>query len=78
MSPSPTKKKATWSFRMPPVEATSTSTTAVVAREGILINPGTALGLKASILGSPSVIEKILREVIPPANKEKVKKIILD
>ena len=36
------------------------------------------LGPKASILGSPSVDEKILRGVIPPSNKGKVDKLTLD
>ena len=47
-------------------------------REDTLTNLGTVLEPKASILGSPSIAEKILRGVIPPADKEKVEKLTLD
>ncbi|GFY89241.1 hypothetical protein Acr_06g0011810 [Actinidia rufa] len=46
--------------------------------EGSSTNLGTVLGPTASILGSPSVAEKLLRGVIPPADKEKVEKLTLD
>ncbi|GFY95083.1 hypothetical protein Acr_10g0004680 [Actinidia rufa] len=39
---------------------------------------GAALGPTASILGSPSVAKKLLRGVIPSADKEKVEKLTLD
>ena len=68
------KKKATWRFRTTPVEAINTSTTIVVVREGTSDSPGTALRPMATILRSPSMVEKILGGVIPPADKENVKK----
>ncbi|GFZ01919.1 hypothetical protein Acr_15g0005280 [Actinidia rufa] len=40
--------------------------------EGTSANLGTVLGPTASILGSPSIAEKLLRGVIPPTDKEKV------
>ncbi|GFS29973.1 hypothetical protein Acr_00g0009460 [Actinidia rufa] len=46
--------------------------------EGSSANLGTALGPSASILGSPSIAEKLLWGMIPPANKEKVEKLTLD
>ena len=46
--------------------------------DGSSPNPGTVLGPEAFIMGSPSIAEKILRGVIPPADKEKVKKLSLD
>ncbi|GFS41690.1 hypothetical protein Acr_00g0075820 [Actinidia rufa] len=46
--------------------------------EGSSANLGTVLGPTTSILGSPSVAEKLLRGVIPPADKEKVEKLTLD
>ena len=78
MSPSMTKKKAIWRFRTPPNKVNNTSSTTMVVREGTSVNPGTMLGPKASILRSPSVAEKILGGVIPPADKEKVDKLSLD
>ncbi|GFS40236.1 hypothetical protein Acr_00g0067310 [Actinidia rufa] len=48
------------------------------ARDGTSTNLGTILGLGASIILSPSVAKKILRGVIPPADKEKVEKLTLD
>ena len=46
--------------------------------EGSSPSLGTALGPRASILGSPSVAEKILRGVIPPMDQEKVGQLTLD
>ena len=46
--------------------------------EGSSPSLGTALGPRASILGSPSVAEKILRGVIPPTDQEKVGQLSLD
>ena len=36
------------------------------------------LGLRASMLGSPSMAEKLLWGMIPPSNKENVEKLNLD
>ena len=47
-------------------------------REGTSTKPNNALELKASMLRSPSVVEKILVRMILPANKEKVDKLFLD
>ena len=46
--------------------------------EGSSPNLGTVLGSGVSIMGSPSIAEKILRGVIPPTDKEKVEKLTLD
>ena len=46
--------------------------------EGTSTNHGAVLGSKASMQGSPSVAEKILRGVIPLVKKEKVDKLTLD
>ena len=61
-------------------KATSSSNATASSRpgEGTSANLGTVLGPTASILGSPSVAEKLLRGVIPPADKEKVDKLTLD
>ncbi|PSS08094.1 UBX domain-containing protein [Actinidia chinensis var. chinensis] len=77
MPPFETKKKAT-SVMTPSVKMSEKVTRLVVPGEGILANPGTILGPKASVLGSPSMDEKILGGVIPPTNKEKVDKPTLD
>ena len=47
-------------------------------REGTSTKPGDALGTRASVMASASVVEKILAEVILPADKEKVEKLSLD
>ena len=47
-------------------------------REGTSASLGIVLGPRASILSSPSVVKKILRAVIPPANKEKVEQLTLE
>ncbi|GFZ12756.1 aluminum activated malate transporter family protein [Actinidia rufa] len=68
------KKKATSSSK-----ATATPTAASSRpREGTSANLGTVPGPTASILGNPFVVEKLLRGVIPPADKEKVEKLTLD
>ncbi|GFS41720.1 hypothetical protein Acr_00g0076030 [Actinidia rufa] len=46
--------------------------------EGSSANLGTIPGPTTSMLGSLSVAEKLLRGVIPPADKEKVEKLTLD
>ncbi|PSS17535.1 Histone like [Actinidia chinensis var. chinensis] len=46
--------------------------------DGTSTNLGTALGPSTSILYSPSVVKKLLRGVVPPADKEKVEKLTLD
>ena len=46
--------------------------------EGTSTKPGGILRPKVSILGSPSVVEKILAGVILPADKEKVDKLSLN
>ncbi|GFY95443.1 hypothetical protein Acr_10g0008280 [Actinidia rufa] len=51
---------------------------AMAPREGTSANPGTTLGPEASMLGNPSMAEKILAGVILHANKEKVDKLSLD
>ncbi|GFY87393.1 hypothetical protein Acr_05g0010320 [Actinidia rufa] len=68
------KKKATSSSKAPATTAAASSRPG----EGTSANLGTVLGPTASILGSPSVAEKLLRGVIPPADKEKVEKLTLD
>ncbi|GFY94786.1 hypothetical protein Acr_10g0001710 [Actinidia rufa] len=68
------KKKATSSGKAPTPPATASPRPG----EGSLANLGTVLGPAASMLGSPSVAEKLLRGVIPPADKEKVEKLTLD
>ncbi|XP_057495586.1 uncharacterized protein LOC130780587 [Actinidia eriantha] len=67
------KKKATSSNKSPATPAGSSR-----PGEGTSANLGTVLGPTASMLGSPSVAEKLLRGVIPPADKEKVEKLTLD
>ncbi|GFS45362.1 hypothetical protein Acr_00g0095770 [Actinidia rufa] len=68
------KKKATSSSKASAVP------TVAPARpgEGTSAHLGTILGPPPSILGSPSVAERLLRGVIPPTNKEKVEKLTLD
>ncbi|GFS31428.1 hypothetical protein Acr_00g0017220 [Actinidia rufa] len=68
------KKKATPSSNALPIPATASSRLG----EGTSATLDAALGPTASILGSPSVVEKLLRGVIPPADKEKVEKLTLD
>ncbi|GFZ11447.1 hypothetical protein Acr_22g0008450 [Actinidia rufa] len=68
------KKKATSSGKAP----TPPATTSPRPGEGSSANLGTVLGPTASMLGSPSVAEKLLRGVIPLADKEKVEKLTLD
>ncbi|GFS29095.1 hypothetical protein Acr_00g0005340 [Actinidia rufa] len=68
------KKKATSSSKVLATLAAASSRPG----EGTSANLGTVLGPTASILGSPSVVEKLLRGVIPPADKEKVEKLTLD
>ncbi|GFS36166.1 hypothetical protein Acr_00g0044420 [Actinidia rufa] len=67
------KKKATSSSKA------SAAPTVAPSRpgEGTLAHLGTVPGLP-SILGSPSVAERLLRGVIPPTDKEKVDKLTLD
>ncbi|PSR92996.1 hypothetical protein CEY00_Acc27605 [Actinidia chinensis var. chinensis] len=68
------KKKVTSSSKAP----TTLATTLSRPEEGTLANLSTVLGPTTSILGSPSVAKKLLRGVIPPADKEKVEKLTLD
>ncbi|GFZ06763.1 hypothetical protein Acr_18g0009330 [Actinidia rufa] len=68
------KKKATLSSKAPATPTTASSR----PRKGTSANLGIVLGPTASILGSPFVAERLLRGVIPPADKEKVEKITLD
>ncbi|GFZ06468.1 hypothetical protein Acr_18g0006380 [Actinidia rufa] len=70
----PEGKKATSSNKAP---ATPTAAS-LHPGEGTSANLGTVLGPTASILGSPSVAERLLRGVILPADKEKVEKLTLD
>ncbi|GFS31973.1 hypothetical protein Acr_00g0020190 [Actinidia rufa] len=77
MPPFETKKKAT-SVIMPSVKTSGKVTRLVVPGKGTSANPSTIWRPKASILGSPSMAEKILGGVIPPTNKEKVDKLTLD
>ena len=46
--------------------------------EGTSANLTTILEPRASILKNPTMVEKLLEGVIPPADKEEVKKIYLD
>ncbi|GFZ14944.1 hypothetical protein Acr_24g0011340 [Actinidia rufa] len=68
------KKKASSSSK------TSAAPTVVPSRpgEGTSAHLGAVPGPVPSILGSPSVAERLLRGVIPPADKEKVDKLTLD
>ncbi|GFY85493.1 hypothetical protein Acr_04g0002310 [Actinidia rufa] len=68
------KKKATSSGKA----LTPPATASPRPGEGSSANLGTVLGPTAFMLGSPSVAEKLLRGVIPPADKEKVEKLTLD
>ncbi|GFZ09933.1 hypothetical protein Acr_21g0005320 [Actinidia rufa] len=68
------KKKATLSGKAPTPPATASPRPG----EGSSANLGTVLGPTSSMLGSPSVAEKLLRGVIPPVDKEKVEKLTLD
>ncbi|GFS34119.1 hypothetical protein Acr_00g0032350 [Actinidia rufa] len=68
------KKKATSSSK-----ASVVPTVAVACPgEGTSAHLGTIPGAPPSILGSPSVAERLLRGVIPPTDKEKVDKLTLD
>ncbi|GFZ05187.1 hypothetical protein Acr_17g0007590 [Actinidia rufa] len=58
--------------------ACSRTTSLPKPEEGTSTNLSTILGPGAFILGIPSVVEKILQGVIPPADKEKVEKFTLD
>ncbi|GFZ14455.1 hypothetical protein Acr_24g0006450 [Actinidia rufa] len=51
---------------------------AIAPEEGTSVNPGAALGLKASMLENPTIAEKLFKEVIPPVDKEEVEKLDLD
>ncbi|GFZ13608.1 hypothetical protein Acr_23g0019930 [Actinidia rufa] len=68
------KKKASSSSKA------SAAPTVVPSRpgEGTSAHLGAIPGPTPSILGSPSVAERLLRGVIPPADKEKVDKLTLD
>ena len=68
------KKKATRAGNT----ANSGATPSSKPGEGISPILGTILGPRASIMGSPSIVEKMLWGVIPPADKEKVEKLTLD
>ncbi|GFS31549.1 hypothetical protein Acr_00g0018040 [Actinidia rufa] len=61
------KKKATSSSKAPATPTAASSRPG----EGTSANLGTVLGPTASILGSTSMAEKLLRGVIPPTDKEK-------
>ncbi|GFS43667.1 hypothetical protein Acr_00g0086320 [Actinidia rufa] len=70
MPPPEDKKKAlTKSKAMP---------TAAVPREGTSTNPGVVLGYNISMIGNPVVAKKLLKGVIPLADKEEVEKLDLD
>ncbi|GFZ20876.1 hypothetical protein Acr_29g0000380 [Actinidia rufa] len=68
------KKKATSSGIALPPPATASPRPG----EGSSANLGTVLGPTTSMLGSPSVAKKLLRGVIPLADKEKMEKLTLD
>ncbi|GFZ12708.1 hypothetical protein Acr_23g0010930 [Actinidia rufa] len=68
------KKKATSSSKA----SAAPTVAAARPREGTSAHLGIVLGPPPSILGSPSVAERLLRGVIPPADKEKVDKLTLD
>ena len=70
-TPEPKKKKSG------PVDHPG-ATTSFRPGEGSSPSLGTVLGPRASILGSPSIAEKILRGVIPPTDQEKVGQLSLD
>ena len=73
-TPVPEAKKKVKPANVAISEATST----IRPGEGTLASLGTVLGTRASIMSSPSVVEKILSGVIPPTKKEKVEQLTLD
>ncbi|GFY99327.1 hypothetical protein Acr_13g0007280 [Actinidia rufa] len=68
------KKKATSSSKA----LTTPATASLRPGEGTSANLSTVSSPTTSILGSPSMAEKLLRGVIPRADKEKVEKLTLD
>ncbi|PSS12159.1 Chromosome partition protein like [Actinidia chinensis var. chinensis] len=74
---SPVAKKAK-SSATSSAPATKGARPTMAPREGTSANPNTTLGPIASMLGNPSLAEKILAEVILPTNKEKVDKLSLN
>ncbi|GFZ17082.1 hypothetical protein Acr_26g0003520 [Actinidia rufa] len=50
----------------------------IAPEEGTLANPGAILGLNASMLENPDVVEKLLKGVIPPLDKKEVGRLDLD
>ena len=46
--------------------------------EGTLANPGVILGLNASMLENPTMVEKLLERLIPHAKRDAVEKLDLD
>ena len=72
---------------MPPPEDKKTNSSKLVSREvtrlvapreGTLTKTSDVLRHRASILRSPSMVEKILEGMIPPTDREKVDKLSLD
>ena len=73
ISPPKDKKRATLT------QAANKGETSVAALgEGTSANSNAILGTRASMLGNPFVVEKILGRVIPPADKKKVEKLTMD
>ena len=70
-SPSEAKKKKMWKFITPQKKEDDKMASTMVAGEGTSANPVAALGLKAILLRSFAMIEKLLKSVIPPFNKKK-------
>ncbi|GFY95620.1 hypothetical protein Acr_10g0010050 [Actinidia rufa] len=75
--PPPMAKKAKSSVTLSAL-ATKGARSVIAPREDTLANHGPTLGPKASMLGNPSMAEKILSGVILPADKKNVDKLSLD
>ncbi|GFZ10805.1 hypothetical protein Acr_22g0002030 [Actinidia rufa] len=74
ISAAPEAKKKTSASKTPTIPTAASPRPG----EGSSANLGTVPGPTTFMLGSPSVAKKLLRGVIPPADKEKVEKLTLD
>ncbi|GFY97727.1 hypothetical protein Acr_12g0002680 [Actinidia rufa] len=74
------EKKKGSSVKVPTKAKASSSKAAikVAIGESTSVNPSAILGLNASILENPAVVEKLLKGVIPPLDKEEAEKLDLD
>ncbi|GFZ18347.1 hypothetical protein Acr_27g0000860 [Actinidia rufa] len=62
----------------PPSKEANKVTSAAAVEEGTSANPVATLGPKVTMLRSSSTVEKLLKAVIPPFDKEEVDKLELD